>query len=105
MGNDVIADLIERLIANLVSNATRDNVTGGRIEVATRTEAEHAALSVANTGRLIPAEELARLFQPFQPLGTQPRARTDGPGLGLAIDVSFPATVPTSRAQSSEQLR
>jgi signal transduction histidine kinase len=109
-------DLIERLAANLLSNATRYNVSGGRIEVATRTEADHAVLSVANTSRPIAAEELVRLFQPFQRLGSQPRAYADGAGLGLAIvqaiadahnatitahapadgglniDVSFPAT-------------
>jgi signal transduction histidine kinase len=78
-------DLIERLAANLVSNAARHNVTGGRIEVATHTESEQAVLCVANTGRPIPAAELPRLFHPFQRLGSQPRACTDGVGLGLAI--------------------
>jgi signal transduction histidine kinase len=77
--------LIERLAANLISNAARHNLTGGRIEVETRTENEHAVLCVANTGRLIPATELTRMFEPFQRLGTQPRARDDGLGLGLAI--------------------
>lgn len=66
-------DLLERLAANLVSNAIRHNVTGGRIEVTTRAEKTHAILSVANSGRLIPADELPRLFQPFQRLSSQPR--------------------------------
>lgn len=44
--------LIERLAANLISNAARHNLTGGRIELETRTENEHAVLCVANTGRL-----------------------------------------------------
>jgi signal transduction histidine kinase len=78
-------DLIERLAANLLSNATRYNVSRGRIEVATRTQAEHAVLSIANTGPRIPATELTRLFQPFQRLASQPRASADGVGLGLAI--------------------
>ncbi len=77
--------LIERLTANLISNAARHNLTGGRIEVETRTENQHAILRVANTGPLIPARELTRLFRPFHRLGTQPRARDDGLGLGLAI--------------------
>lgn len=79
------SDLSERLAANLLSNATRYNVTRGRIELATRTEAEHAVLSIANTGQSIPAAELARLFQPFQRLASQPAASTDSVGLGLAI--------------------
>jgi signal transduction histidine kinase len=77
--------LLERLAANLVSNAVRHNIPHGRIEVATRTHAGCARLSVANTGPLIPAGELTRLFEPFERLRTQPQARDDGIGLGLAI--------------------
>ncbi|HUA45360.1 MAG TPA: HAMP domain-containing sensor histidine kinase [Solirubrobacteraceae bacterium] len=77
--------LIERLAANLLSNATRYNVTRGRIELATRTQAERAVLSIANTGHRIPAAELTRLFQPFQRLASQSPASADGVGLGLAI--------------------
>jgi signal transduction histidine kinase len=77
--------LLERLAANLISNAIRHNIRHGRIEVATRTEAGRAVLSVDNTGPLIPAGELTRLFQPFERLGSQPRTCADGIGLGLAI--------------------
>jgi signal transduction histidine kinase len=77
--------LLERLAANIVSNAIRHNIPHGRIEVATRTDAGRALLSVANTGPLIPAGELTRLFQPFERLGSQPQACTDGIGLGLTI--------------------
>ncbi len=76
-------DLLERLAANLVSNAVRHNVVGGRIEVATRTESGRAVFAVANTGPLVPAAELERLFQPFQRLTS--RTSSDGVGLGLAI--------------------
>ena len=65
-------DLLDRLVANLVSNAIRHNSAGGRIEVATRTEAGRAVLSVTNTGPLIPAGELQRLFQPFQRFDAHP---------------------------------
>jgi signal transduction histidine kinase len=77
--------LIERLAANLISNAARHNHTGGRIEIETHTETEHAVLCVANTGRLIPATELTRIFEPFHQLRTPPRASDHGHGLGLAI--------------------
>ena len=79
--------LIERLAANLISNAARHNLTGGRIEVETRTENQHAVLGVANTGQLIPARELTRLFEPFHRLGTPPRARDDALGLGLGLAI------------------
>ena len=41
---------------------------GGRLDVATYTAAGRAIFTIANTGPLIPAGELTRLFQPFQRL-------------------------------------
>lgn len=78
-------DLLERLATNLVSNAIRHNVVGGRIEVATRARRGRAVLTVANTGRPIPPGEVQRLFQPFQRLAPHPADSTDGVGLGLSI--------------------
>ncbi|HEX4035457.1 MAG TPA: HAMP domain-containing sensor histidine kinase [Solirubrobacteraceae bacterium] len=78
-------DLLGRLAANLVSNAIRHNVVGGRIEVATRAEPPCAVLCVANTGPLIPTGELDRLFQPFQRLASHPPEAVQGVGLGLAV--------------------
>jgi signal transduction histidine kinase len=77
--------LLERLVANLVSNAIRHNLVGGRIDVATRTEPGRAVLSVANTGPRIPADELERLFQPFERFTCRPTSFGEGVGLGLAI--------------------
>ena len=116
-------DLLERLVANLLSNAIRHNLPGGRFELATRAESGRAVLSLANTGRLIPTAMLGSLFQPFERFGSQPRSSDDGVGLGLAIvqaiadahdavvtpqarrgggltiDVGFPAIAPTSPAR------
>jgi signal transduction histidine kinase len=77
--------LVERLAANLVSNAIRHNVPDGRVEVATRAQAGGAFLVVANTGPLIPAAELHRLFEPFHRLDSHVRCSSDGVGLGLPI--------------------
>jgi signal transduction histidine kinase len=77
--------LVERLIANLVENAARHNIPGGRLDVATYTAAGNATFTIANTGPLIPTGELTRLFQPFHRLGSQARPAADGVGLGLAI--------------------
>ena len=100
--------LLERLVDNLVSNAIRHNVPGGRIEVFSATDAGRALLSVANTGPLIPAGELARLFEPFERLASRPRRCADGHGLGLAIVQSIAdahnATV-TARAPSDGGLQ
>lgn len=84
-------DLLERLAANLISNAIRHNIAGGQIEVATRTYAKRAVLSVANTGAPVPPRELPRLFQPFQRIESNPRSFGDGVGLGLAIVAAIAA--------------
>jgi signal transduction histidine kinase len=77
--------LIERLIANLVANAVRHNLPGGRLDIGTHTAAGRAIFTIANTGPVIPAGELTRLFQPFQRLNSHAGRSTDGVGLGLAI--------------------
>ncbi len=42
--------LAERLVANLIDNASRHNVRGGRVEVTTAVQGSDAVLSVRNTG-------------------------------------------------------
>ena len=77
--------LAESLVANLVDNALRYNVAGGRIDVSTSMTAGRASVRVANTGPVIPADQLDRLFQPFQRLGRDRIGHAGGRGLGLAI--------------------
>ena len=77
--------LVERLVANLLTNAVRHNVVDGRIEIVTRVEQGKAVISVTNTGPLIPPAEVDRLFQPFQRLDPRRAHYKDGHGLGLSI--------------------
>jgi signal transduction histidine kinase len=77
--------LAERLIANLVDNALRHNVPGGRADIVTGTRNSRAIVSVANSGPAVPAAAVDRLFQPFQRLGTDRTSRGEGLGLGLSI--------------------
>ena len=77
--------LIQQLAANLIDNAVRHNIPGGDIEVGTATSDAGAVLSVTNSGQVIPAAEVDRLFQPFQRLGPRPARRDGGHGLGLSI--------------------
>ena len=77
--------LAERLAANLVDNALRHNLAGGRVEVSTGTRNDRAVLVVANTGPAVPPAAVDRLFQPFQRLGADRVSRGEGLGLGLSI--------------------
>jgi signal transduction histidine kinase len=77
--------LIERLVSNLVANAARHNVAGGRIDVATYTAAGRATFTIANTGPVIPPGELTRLFQPFYRVASHAAPAVNGVGLGLTI--------------------
>jgi signal transduction histidine kinase len=77
--------LLERLIENLVENAIRYDRPGGWVDVATRSRADGATLSVRNGGDGTRVAEVESLFEPFR-RGDQDRVRSDrGVGLGLAI--------------------
>jgi signal transduction histidine kinase len=77
--------LVERLVANLLTNAVRHNLPEGRIDIVTGLEEGQAVLTVTNTGPLIPPAEVDRLFQPFQRLDRSRTHYKDGHGLGLSI--------------------
>jgi signal transduction histidine kinase len=77
--------LIQRLIVNLVENAVAYNEPGGRVALSTAIEGPYSLVSVANNGAVIPADQLGRLFEPFQRLGRE-RSGFDGHyGLGLSL--------------------
>ncbi len=77
--------LAESLVANLVDNALRHNLAGGRVEVATKVSDGRAVVSVRNTGPVVAPDQVDRLFQPFQRLGGERTGHDGGHGLGLAI--------------------
>lgn len=73
---------VERVITNLVTNAIRATERGGEIDVAAARRNEYVAISVRDTGRGIPHDYLARVFEPFVQV---PNAPAGGAGLGLSI--------------------
>ncbi len=73
------------LLANLVGNAIRHNLDGGRVEISTGITDGLAVVRISNTGPLVPPGQVDRLFQPFQRLGTERIRHSSGHGLGLAI--------------------
>jgi signal transduction histidine kinase len=83
------AVLLERLIANLLDNAERYNIAGGTVAISTTTHDATSVLRVVNTGAVVPADMVERLFLPFTRLDD--RTRHDGFGLGLALVSSITA--------------
>jgi signal transduction histidine kinase len=76
--------LLERMIANLVENAVRHNHPAGWIGIRTIQQADSAVLEIANTGPIVPAEQIPTLFEPFA-RAKQRLQPPDGVGLGLSI--------------------
>ncbi|GII64724.1 hypothetical protein Skr01_48090 [Sphaerisporangium krabiense] len=77
--------LIESLVANLVDNAVRHNHPDGHVQITTRASGTEVTLTVANSGPVVPEDQIERLFQPFQRLAADRDGRREGYGLGLAI--------------------
>ena len=75
-------DQIERVLANLVSNAIRATDPGGTITVRGDAGSGHTVITVRDTGAGIPAEHLPRLFEKFNHF---PGGTSGGAGLGLSI--------------------
>jgi signal transduction histidine kinase len=81
--------LLERLVNNLLDNAERYNIAGGTVAISTTAHDATSVLRVANTGTVVPADIVERLFLPFTRLDD--RTRHDGFGLGLTLVSSIAA--------------
>jgi signal transduction histidine kinase len=81
--------LLERLVNNLLDNAERYNIAGGTVAISTTAHDATSVLRVANTGTVVPADMVERLFLPFTRLDD--RTRHDGFGLGLTLVSSIAA--------------
>jgi two-component system sensor histidine kinase BaeS len=71
---------IGQVLSNLISNALRYTPAGGSVTLRAEFDAGGVALSVADTGSGIPAEELPHVFDRFAK-----SSDSGGSGLGLAI--------------------
>ncbi len=76
------ANLLRRMLVNLVSNAIKYTDTGG-VTVAARRQAGHVLLTVKDTGRGIPPEKLSEVFTEYVRLA--PSKPDEGLGIGLAV--------------------
>lgn len=77
--------LVERIIANLLSNALRYTPVGGRILVAARRRGNLIQVEVRDNGLGIALEHQAAIFAEFYQIGNAAREHNKGLGLGLSI--------------------
>ncbi|MBL8057597.1 MAG: GAF domain-containing protein [Anaerolineales bacterium] len=80
---DVDADMIRRVITNLIENAVKYTPGEGTVTVSAKAGAREVTVSVKDTGPGIPAGEHQRIFSKFTRL--QREAAPKGLGLGLAF--------------------
>lgn len=83
------SDRIKQVLLNLVSNAIKYNIEGGRITIAVSRNTAAAggqqiSLRVSDTGRGISSEDIDHLFERFYRIPGSERI-SEGSGMGLAI--------------------
>jgi two-component system sensor histidine kinase KdpD len=81
------AGLLERAIANLLSNALRYSPDERPPRLIATADGTEVSVAITDHGPGVPVEDRARIFAPFQRLGDQDA--TTGVGLGLAVAKGF----------------
>jgi two-component system, OmpR family, sensor histidine kinase KdpD len=77
--------LLERVLANLFSNALRYSPADRPPLLRAREDGERVTIEVVDHGPGVPGDQKARIFEPFQRLDE----RSSGVGLGLAVAKGF----------------
>jgi two-component system sensor histidine kinase KdpD len=79
--------LLERAVANLISNALRYSPRNHPPELHARADGEVVVLEIVDHGPGVPASMKQRIFEAFQQVGDQ--RNNEGVGLGLAVAKGF----------------
>ncbi len=74
-----------QVLCNLLRNAVKFTPPGGTLTLRTARDPGALQISVADTGAGIAAEDLERIFQPFEQVDAQQKSEHRSLGLGLAI--------------------
>lgn len=80
---------LRQLLLNLVDNAVKYNVQGGRITLALRREQERACVEICNSGPVLGEELRSRVFERFFRGDAAHGSEVEGCGLGLSIAESI----------------
>lgn len=79
------ADLLERVLSNLLDNAVRHTPEGSFVTIELRRDADRLIVTVADSGPGIPERDIPHLFDPFFRGDESRNPETGGVGLGLTI--------------------
>ena len=79
------AGWLQRLMLNLVDNALKFTRDGGRVTLRVACDGEAARVDVDDTGIGMPADVVARLFEPFFRADPARPSTVEGAGLGLSL--------------------
>ena len=79
------AQRLAQVISNLLSNSAKYTPRGGRITLTIGHEADHAVISVADTGIGIPSDSITRIFEMFSQIRADGHQTEGGLGIGLAL--------------------
>jgi signal transduction histidine kinase len=77
-----------QILLNLLSNAIKFTEPGGTVSVTCEWDEDRAFITMRDTGRGIPPDEVAAIFEPFVRLRTA-GVQQPGTGLGLAISRAY----------------
>lgn len=80
---------LQQVAANLLSNASKYSPTQTVVRIQLEQRNAHAELRVIDQGDGIPAEHVARVFEPFEQLGKKSEFTQGGLGLGLTVAESL----------------
>jgi diguanylate cyclase (GGDEF)-like protein len=79
--------MMEKVLSNLISNALKFTPNGGDIfiELSESSDGKQVNLSVKDTGRGIPKNEVPRIFDRFQQVDGTTTRENEGTGIGLSL--------------------
>lgn len=78
-----------QILLNLLANAVKFTPQGGKITMSAKATKRNTTLTIADTGKGIPPENLAKLPEPFTKTESNPYLAEQGWGLGLSITKSL----------------